>query len=63
MLPLSAMGEEQRQNQYLADVAQETAEKQRRSAEVLDPNAQATRDRWYSAQVSNHEKFFPSVVT
>ena len=27
MLPLSAMSEEQRQNQYLADVAQETAEK------------------------------------
>ena len=29
--------------QYLADVAQENAERQRRSAEVLGPNVQATR--------------------
>ena len=28
---------ERRQNQYLADVAQETADRQRRSVEVLDP--------------------------
>ena len=35
MLPLSTMSEERRQKQYLADVLQENAERQR-SAEVLD---------------------------
>ena len=59
MLLLSTMSEERRQNQHLADVAQENAERQGRSAEVLDPNAQATRDRWHATQVSNHEKLFP----
>ena len=55
MLPLSTMSEERTQNEYLADVTQEHAERQRRSAEVLDPNAQETRDKWYATQVSNHE--------
>ena len=53
------MSEERRQNQYLADVSQENVERQRRSTEVLDPNAQEIRDRWYSTQVSKHEKLFP----
>ena len=59
MSPVSNMSEERRQNQYLADVTQENGEGQRRSAEVLDPNAQETRGRWYGTQVSNHEKLFP----
>ena len=46
MLPMSALSEEQRFNQYLADVAQE------------DPSAPATRERWNAAQVSNHESLF-----
>ena len=50
---------ERRQNHYLADVTQESVERQRRSAEVLDPNAPETRDKWYATQVSNHEKLFP----
>ena len=59
MLPMSALTEGQRQNQYLADVAQENAERQTRSETTLDPNAQVTRDRWNAAQVSNHERLFP----
>ena len=54
MLPLSTMSEERRQNQHLADVTQENVERQRRSAEVLDPNAPETRDKWYATQESNH---------
>ena len=43
MLP--TLGEEQRQNQYLADVVQENAERQTRSETALDPNAPATREK------------------
>ena len=57
-LPMSALSEEQRQHQYVADVTLENVERQRRSAEVLDPT-QETGDRWCVAQVSNHEKLFP----
>ena len=57
-LPMSALSEEQRQHQYVADVTLENVERQRRSAEVLEPT-QETRDRCYVAQVSNHEKLFP----
>ena len=53
------MSEERRQNQYHADVTQENVERQRRSADVLDPNAPETRDKWYATQVSNHGKLFP----
>ena len=59
MLPMSTVSEEQRQNPYLADVAQEKADRQTRSEELLDPNSQATRDRWNATHVSNHEKLFP----
>ena len=41
MLPLSAMSEERRRNQYLADVTQESEERQRRNVDTLDPDAQA----------------------
>ena len=58
MLPLSTMSEERRQNQSLPDVTQENVERQRRSAEVLDPTAPETWDKWYATQVSNHEKLF-----
>ena len=34
-------------------------ERQRRNADVLDPNAPETRDNWYATQVSNHERLFP----
>ena len=56
MLPLSTMSEERRQNQYLANVTQENVERQKRSAEVLDPNALETQDKWHVTQVSNHEE-------
>ena len=59
VLPLSIMSEERRQNQYLTDVPQENAERQTRGVNILDPNAQATRDRWNATDVSNHEKLFP----
>ena len=42
MSPLSTMSEERRQNQYLAGVTLENVERQRRSAEVLDPDAPET---------------------
>ena len=58
MLPMSALSEEQRQNQYLADVAQENAERQTRSETALDPSAPATRERWNAGQVSNNESLF-----
>ena len=45
-------------NQYLADVAQENVDRQTRSADLLDPSSQATRDRWNATQVSNHERAF-----
>ena len=37
MLPMSAMSEERRRNQYLADVTQESEERQRRNMDTLDP--------------------------
>ena len=43
----------------IADVAQENADRQTRSVELLDPSAQATRDRWNARQVRNHERLFP----
>ena len=46
VLPMSALSEEQRQHQYVADVTLENVERQRRSAEVLD-STQETRDRCY----------------
>ena len=58
MLRMSALSEEQRTKQYLADVAQESAERLTRSETALDPNAPATRERWNAAQVSNHESHF-----
>ena len=42
---LYSMSEERRHIQYLGDVTQENCERQRRSTEVLDPNAQEIRDR------------------
>ena len=44
MLPMTATGEKRRRNQYLADVTLEYEERQRRSADVLSPNAQETRE-------------------
>ena len=38
-LPMSSMGEEQKQGQYLADVVQENAERLTRGETALDPNA------------------------
>ena len=55
----TTMSEERRQNQYPADVTQENAERQRGSAEVLDPNAKETQDKWYATQVSNCGQLFP----
>ena len=57
MLPMSTLSKEQRQNQYLADVAQVNADRQTRNVELLTP--QATRDRWNATQVSNCERLLP----
>ena len=54
-LPMSAVSEEQRTNQYLADVAQESAERLTRGETPLDPNTPENRERWNTAQVNNHE--------
>ena len=57
-LPMSALSEEQRRNQYLADVAQENAERLKRDETALDPNTPENRERWNTAQVNNHESLF-----
>ena len=59
MLPMSAMSETQRRNQYLAHVARENEDRQRRNANILDPDAPETRDRWNATQVSIQEQLFP----
>ena len=56
---MSALSEEQRRSLYLADVAQETAEIFTRCETALDPNTPQNRERWDTAQVSNHEGLFP----
>ena len=43
MLPMSALTEEQRQNQYFADVAQKNVERLARGETALDPNAPENR--------------------
>ena len=58
MLPMSALSEEQRQNQYFADVAQEDAERLTRGETALVPNTPENRERWNTAQVNNHESLF-----
>ena len=57
--PMTAMSEERRQDQYLADVARENEDGQRRNADILEPNARETRDRWKATQVTTHEWSFP----
>ena len=59
MLPMSAMSETQRRNQYLADVARENEDRQRRNADILDPNEQETNDRWNATQVTTHQRLCP----
>ena len=58
-LQMSTLSEEQRRIQYLADVAQEKAERLTKEETVLDPNTPQNRERWNTAQVSNHEGLFP----
>ena len=58
-LPMSSMSKEKRQGQYLADVAQENAERLTRGEMALDPNTPGNRERWNTAQVNNHESLFP----
>ena len=55
MLPKFAMSETQRRNQCLADVNQEN-EDRRRNADILDPDAPETRDRWKVTQVNHPRK-------
>ena len=59
MLPMFALSEEQRQNQYLADVPQRNAERLARGETTLDPNTPENRERWNTKQVNNHESLFP----
>ena len=61
LLPMSALSEEQRQNQYLVDVAQENSERLARSETAVDPNTPANRERWNTVQVNNHESLFSLV--
>ena len=58
-LPMSALSEEQRRNQYLADVAQENTERLTRGETVWDPNTRENQERWNTAQMDNHESLFP----
>ena len=58
-LPMSSMSEEQRQGQYLADVAQENAERLTRGETALDPNTPENRERCNIGQVNNRESLFP----
>ena len=57
-LPMSSKSEEQRQGQYLADVAQENAERLTRGETALDPNTPENRERWNTTEVNNHESLF-----
>ena len=51
------------QNQYLADVTQEKAERLTRGETALDQNTLETREKWTTAQVNNHTKVsFHSVM-
>ena len=45
ILPVSAMSQERRETQYLADVTQLNEERQRRNVTALDPNFQETGDQ------------------
>ena len=57
---MSSMSEEQRQGQYLADVAQENAERLTRGETALDPNTPEKNEKGgILAQVNNHESLFP----
>ena len=58
-MPMSALSEEQRRSQYLADVAQENAEILTRCEPVLDPSTRENRERWNNAQMNNHEGHYP----
>ena len=60
MLPISTLSEEQRPNQYLADVTQENAERQTRGETALDPNTFVTRERRNTAQMNTHESLNPN---
>ena len=55
---MSALTEEQRQNQYLSDVAQENVVRLARGETALDPNAPENRKKWNPAQAINHESLF-----
>ena len=55
---LSALSEEHRRIQYLAEVAQENAERLTRGETALETNTRDNRERWNTAQVSNHEGLF-----
>ena len=52
-LPMSALSEEQRRIQYLADVAQEHAERLTRGETIMDPNTRENRERWNTAQMND----------
>ena len=46
MMPMPAMGETRRQNQYLADLNQDNEDRHRRHGDILDTDAVEIRDRW-----------------
>ena len=64
MLPMSAMSETQRRDQCLADVNQENEDRHPRNADILDPDAPTTRDRWQCHTGDHpHKGYFHLVIT
>ena len=59
MSPLSAMSQERRESQCMAEMTQLNAERRCRHEARLDPTQQGTRDTWYATQVTTHERLFP----
>ena len=60
LLLLSAMTEQQRENQDQADMTQVNAERQGRSEAAMDPSQHGIRDYWYATHVATHGSLFPS---
>ena len=55
---MSALSEERRPNQYLADVGQENAERLTRGETASVPNTPENREEWNTAQVNNNESLY-----
>ena len=56
---MSALSEEQRRSQYLADVSQENTKEQQEVRRLWIRTHHKTENRWNTAQVSDHEGLLP----